>query len=265
MRVAAVQMTSGPDKGRNVEIAGHWIRKAAEEGAQLVALPENFSWMGTDAERPGAAEALNGPTLRHFSALARELSVGLLAGSIVEAGAPDGRFYNCSVLFDERGERIAVYRKIHLFDVEVGDGAVYQESKSIAPGSEIVVGEVLGVKVGLSICYDVRFPELYRRLVSKGATLLTVPSAFTSTTGKDHWEVLLRSRAIENQSYVLAPAQVGRHSEKRVTYGHSMVVDPWGLVIAQASDGEGLAIAEVRSEVLANVRQKIPALGHRRL
>ncbi len=265
MRVAAVQMTSGPDKGRNVEIASHWIRKAAEDGAQLIALPENFSWMGPDAERASAAEGLNGPTLRHFQALARELSVSLLAGSIVEAGAPDGRFYNCSVLFDERGEMVAVYRKIHLFDVEVGDGAVYQESKSIAPGTEVVVGEVFKVRVGLSICYDLRFPELYRRLASLGATLLTVPSAFTLMTGKDHWEVLLRARAIENQSYVLAPAQVGRHSEKRVTYGHSMVVDPWGAVIAQASDGEGLAIADARPEVVAEVRLKIPALSHRRL
>src|SRR5712692_5073405 len=169
MRVAAVQMTSGPNKGRNVEIASHWIRKAAEDGAQLIALPENFSWMGPDAERASAAEALNGPTLRHFQALARELSVSLLAGSIVEAGAPDGRFYNCSVLFDERGEMVAVYRKIHLFDVEVGDGAVYQESKSIAPGTEVVVGEVFKVRVGLSICYDLRFPELYRRHASDGA------------------------------------------------------------------------------------------------
>src|SRR5262249_17492233 len=147
----------------------------------------------------------------------------------------------CSVLFNERGEKVAVYRKIHLFDVDVGDGTTYQESKAIAPGADVVGAEVLGVRVGLSICYDIRFPELYRRLASLGATILTVPSAFTLTTGKDHWEVLLRARAIENQCYVLAPAQVGRHSQKRVTYGHSMVVDPWGVVIAQALDGEGLA------------------------
>src|SRR5215471_10664793 len=265
MRVAAVQMTSTNDKARNVEVASAWIRKAAQAGARLIGLPENFSWMGPDAERATAAEALSGPTLTHFASLARELSVGLLAGSILESGAPNGRFYNCSVLFNERGERVAVYRKIHLFDVEVGDGTVYQESKAIAPGEDIASAGVLGVRVGLSICYDIRFPELYRRLASLGATLLTVPAAFTLTTGKDHWEVLLRARAIENQCYVLAPAQVGRHSQKRVTYGHSMVVDPWGVVISQASDGEGFVMAEVRQDLVAEVRQRIPALGHRRL
>jgi len=265
MRVAAVQMTSTNDKARNVEVASAWIRKAAQAGARLIGLPENFSWMGPDAERAAAAEALSGPTLAHFASLARELSVGLLAGSILESGAPDGRFHNCSVLFDERGEKAAVYRKIHLFDVDVGDGNVYQESKGIAPGAEVVSGEVLGTRVGLSICYDIRFPELYRRLASLGATTLTVPAAFTLATGKDHWEVLLRARAIENQCYVLAPAQVGRHSQKRVSYGHSMVVDPWGVVIAQASDGEGIAVAEVQQELVSQVRKKIPALAHRRL
>jgi len=265
MQVAAVQMTSTNDKARNVEVASAWIRKAARAGAQLIGLPENFSWMGPDAERASAAEALTGPTLTHFASLARELSVGLLAGSILEAGAPDGRFYNCSTLFNDRGEKVAVYRKIHLFDVDVGDATPYQESKAIAPGTEVVSGEVLAARVGLSICYDIRFPELYRRLASLGATILTVPAAFTLTTGKDHWEVLLRARAIENQCYVLAPAQVGRHSQKRVTYGHSMVVDPWGVVISQASDGEGFVMAEVRQDLVAEVRQRIPALGHRRL
>src|SRR6266852_199540 len=265
MLVAAVQMNSGADKARNVDTATRWIRQAAELGAKLVALPEVFNWMGPESERPSAAETLEGPTLSKMASLARELSVTLLAGSILEKGAPGDRLFNTSALFGPDGARLAVYRKIHLFDVDVGDGATYRESAAVAPGTEVVAVACPVARIGLSVCYDLRFPELYRAMAKDGATLITVPSAFTLMTGKDHWEVLLRARAIENQCYVLAPAQVGRHSEKRVTYGHSMVVDPWGAVIAQASDGEGLALAEVRAEVLSEVRLRIPALSHRRL
>src|SRR5216684_1659397 len=185
MRVAGIQMTSGSQRADNLQTAERWIRKAAALGANLVALPENFSWMGPQAEREKAAETLDGPTLGRMAALAKELGLAVLAGSILERGGPGGRFYNTCVLLDEKGQ----------------------------PGSEVVVGRVFGLTVGLSVCYDLRFPELYRRLSSLGATLLVVPSAFTLMTGKDHWEVLLRARAIENLAYVLAPAQHGRHSE----------------------------------------------------
>jgi predicted amidohydrolase len=262
---AAAQMTSGPDKAQNVESATRLIRRAASLGAKLVGLPENFSWMGPDKERAGAAESLDGPTLARMAALARELKITLLAGSIPERGAPGDRFYNTSALFGAGGERLAVYRKIHLFDVDVGDGARYRESESIAPGSEVVTAETEVGRIGMSVCYDLRFPELYRRLASGGATLLTVPSAFTLTTGKDHWEVLLRARAIENQAYVLAPAQFGRHTENRITYGHAMLVDPWGLVIARASDGEGLAVGPLDPSLQARIRSNLPSLTHRRL
>jgi predicted amidohydrolase len=258
-------MTSGADKAANLETARRLVHQAADLGAKLIALPENFSWMGPERERPAAAEPLTGPTLTQMSALAGELSVTLLAGSILETGAPGGRLYNTSVLFDERGKSLAVYRKIHLFDVDIGDGATYRESAAVAPGSEPVVADTPVGRVGLSICYDLRFPELYRRLVSEGAVLLTVPAAFTLMTGKDHWEVLLRARAIENQCYVLAPAQSGQHSERRMTYGHSMLVDPWGLVVSCASDGEGLAVGTVDLELLRKVRRNLPSLSHRRL
>jgi predicted amidohydrolase len=246
MLVAAAQMTSGADKAANLETARRLVHQAADLGAKLIALPENFSWMGPERERPAAAEPLTGPTLTQMSTLAGERSVTLLAGSILETGAPGGRLY-------------------HLFDVDIGDGATYRESAAVAPGSETVVADTPVGRVGLSICYDLRFPELYRRLVSEGAVLLTVPAAFTLMTGKDHWEVLLRARAIENQCYVLAPAQSGQHSERRMTYGHSMLVDPWGLVVSCASDGEGLAVGTVDLELLRKVRRNLPSLSHRRL
>ena len=263
MLIAAAQMTSGPDKAHNLEVATRLIRQAAERGCGLVGLPENFSWMGNEADRPAAAETLEGPTLNRMAELARSLKVSILAGSIAEVGAPGGKFHNTSVLFGKDGSRLAVYRKIHLFDVEIGDGATYRESAAIAPGREVVTAELPFAKIGLSVCYDVRFPELYRRLSSDGATLLAVPAAFTLMTGKDHWEVLLRARAIENLSYVVAPAQEGQHSEKRLTFGHAMVVDPWGLVIARASEGEGLAIANYDPALVIRVRRKLPSLQHR--
>lgn len=261
--IAAVQMTSTADKARNLAVATHWVREAARRGASLVGLPENFAWMGPDTERKAASEPLDGPTLSVMSALARELRIHLLAGSILETG--EKLLHNTSALFAPDGKRIAIYRKIHLFDVEIGDGARYRESEAVAPGTEVISADLGFAKVGLSVCYDLRFPELYRRLSKEGATLLTVPAAFTLMTGKDHWEVLLRARAIENLSYVLAPAQFGRHSEKRQTYGNAMVVDPWGLVIGRASDGEGLALAEYDGEQVARVRASLPSLSHRRL
>jgi predicted amidohydrolase len=264
-RAAVVQMTSGEDRERNLRVAEDLVRRAAHSQAQFVGLPENFSWMGAEKDKSQFVEDLEGSVLRRMSALARELGVYLLAGSIMERGAPDGRAYNTSVLLSAEGKRIAVYRKIHLFDVAIPDGATYHESKTIAPGTEPVVAQTPFGAIGLSVCYDLRFPELYRRLSASGAELLTVPAAFTLHTGKDHWEVLLRARAIENLSYVLAPAQYGRHNEKRVTYGHAMIVDPWGAVIARASDGEGIALADLDPAVLTRARTELPALSHRRL
>jgi predicted amidohydrolase len=265
MRVAAVQMTSGADKAQNLDTATRLIRKAAESGAGFVGVPENFAWMGPEPERDRNAEGLDGPTLARMAGLARELRITLLAGSVLEAGAPGGRLFNTSVLLGPGGERLGVYRKLHLFDVEVGDGQTYRESAAVAPGTEVVVADSPAGKVGLSVCYDLRFPELYREHAKRGAVLLTVPAAFTLMTGKDHWEVLLRARAIENQAYVVAPAQQGKHPKDRLTWGHAMVVDPWGLVVARASEGEGVAMAELDLPYLEKVRRNLPALQHRRL
>jgi predicted amidohydrolase len=264
-RIAAVQMASGADKAANLAAAERLVRQAAERGAVLVGLPENVAWMGPETGRSDAAEPLDGPTLARFAALARTLGIHLLAGSVLETGAPGGRLYNTSVLFGPSGERLAVYRKMHLFDVEVGDGQTYRESAAVAPGTEVVCAETPLGRIGLSVCYDLRFPELYRALSARGAVLLTVPSAFTLMTGKDHWEVLLRARAIENQAYVLAPAQGGRHPGDRMTYGHALIADPWGLVVACASDGEGLAVADLDPGMVERVRTRLPALQHRRL
>jgi deaminated glutathione amidase len=264
-RIAAVQMASGADKPANLATAERLVREAAARGASLVGLPENVAWMGPEAERHAAAEPLEGPTLVRFGALARTLGIHLLAGSVLETGGDGGRLHNTSVLFGPKGERLAVYRKMHLFDVEVGDGQTYRESAAVAPGKDVVTAETALGRIGLSVCYDLRFPELYRALSAQGALLLTVPSAFTLMTGKDHWEVLLRARAIENQAYVLAPAQGGRHPGERLTYGHAMVVDPWGVVVACASEGEGLAVADMDIGLLERVRTRLPALRHRRL
>ncbi|MBX7099752.1 MAG: carbon-nitrogen hydrolase family protein [Myxococcaceae bacterium] len=262
---AAVQMTSGADKALNLATAERLVRRAHTLGARFIGLPENFAWMGPEPERDANAEGLDGPTLSRMAALARELQVTLLAGSVLETGAPGNRLYNTSVLFGPDGARLAAYRKMHLFDVDVGDGQTYRESAAVAPGPGPVVADTALGKVGLSVCYDLRFPELYRALSAQGALLLTVPAAFTLMTGKDHWEVLLRARAIENLCHVLAPAQWGRHPKDRLTYGHAMLVDPWGHVLARASDGEGVAVGPVDLELTARLRKGLPALSHRRL
>ena len=262
---SALQMTSGAEKPDNLATAIRLIRRAHALGARFIGLPENFAWMGPEADRSGAAEALDGPTLTKLAQLARELEVTLLAGSILEQGAPGGRLFNTSVLFGPDGARLGVYRKIHLFDVEVGDGQTYRESAAVAPGTDVVVAAAAFGRVGLSVCYDLRFPELYRRHAAEGATVLTVPAAFTLATGKDHWEVLLRARAIENQAYVLAPAQQGKHPQDRMTWGHAMLIDPWGLVTARASEGEGMALGQIDDQLTAKIRKSLPALTHRRL
>ncbi|MHB1846754.1 MAG: carbon-nitrogen hydrolase family protein [Deltaproteobacteria bacterium] len=266
MPLAAVcQMTSGPDRGKNLDQAKALLMRAASLGATLAALPENFELMASAEEKRAQAEPLEGPTLSALRELARALGLSVLAGSFAELSPVPNRVHNTSCLIDAKGELSAVYRKIHLFDVELGDGATYHESAVVAPGRETVVADSSLGKLGLSICYDLRFPELYRKLSAAGAELLAVPAAFTLATGKDHWEPLLRARAIENQCYALAPAQFGEHPGNRRTYGRSMIVDPWGTVIACCPDGPGVALAEIDLAALARIRQALPALRHRRL
>jgi predicted amidohydrolase len=265
MRVAVVQLTSTDDLGANLAAARRWVGEAAERGAEFVALPENFAYLRREGLPIPCAQGLEGQIVGTLRELAREHRIRILGGSFPEAIPGDARVYNTSVLVGPEGEIEAVYRKIHLFDVDLGEGAAYTESATIAPGKEIVVAQTACGGIGLSICYDVRFPELYRAMATQGARLLCVPSAFTPQTGKDHWEVLLRARAIENQAFVVAPAQCGRHSEERVSHGRSLIVDPWGLILAQAGDRPAVISAECDLEELERVRQRLPALKHRRL
>jgi predicted amidohydrolase len=264
---AVVQLTSTSDVPRNLAMAEELVRRAAGYGATLVATPENTTFLGPHADKVRLAETLDGPACTLFSALAAELHIHLLLGSFNERAALADRCHNTSVLFGPDGHRVAVYRKIHLFDVDVSDELRFRESETIAPGSSVVVAETPLGRIGLSICYDLRFGELYRSLRKEGATWLAIPSAFTLTTGKDHWEALVRARAIENQCVVLAPAQYGRHDDGglRQSWGHSAIVDAWGHVVAQASDGPGIALAEIDLSRIAHVRRSMPVDQHRRL
>lgn len=264
---AAVQLTSTSDEEANWDRAQALVERAAGYGAAFVATPENTNYLGPHEEKVRLAEDLDGPTVRRFAELAARHRIHLLLGSFNERGEAPGRCRNTSVLFGPDGSRLAVYRKIHLFDVDLSDEVRFTESATVEPGSEVVVAPTPWGGLGLSICYDLRFGELYRRLVGAGAVLLAVPSAFTLTTGKDHWEPLVRARAIETQCWVIAPAQVGRHDDGglRESWGHSMIVDPWGHLVAQASDGPGLALAEIDPRRVASVRRSMPVASHRRL
>ena len=262
---AVIQMTSISDKAANLEKAERMIRLAGARGARLVGLPETFNWRGKRAEEAAAAESLEGDTLTAMARLARELEIHLLAGSITEHVTGEERRYNTSVLFAPNGERLAVYRKIHLFDIDLPGRVTVKESEAKMPGSEVVTAATDLGTMGLSVCYDVRFPELYRRLAYAGATIITIPSAFTFPTGEAHWEVLMRARAIENQCYVLAPAQFGTNVHGFSDYGNSMIIDPWGRVLARAADQEGVLVAPVDMEYLARVRRELPSLAHARL
>jgi deaminated glutathione amidase len=264
MRVGAVQLNSTEDTDRNLETADRLVREAASLGAELVALPEKWSVLGTAEQMAAGAEPLDGRCISWARATARELGVDLVAGSIVERVDGRGKDANTSVHVGADGEVRAVYRKLHMFDVEV-EGVVYAESASEEPGDEVVVSELPGgVRLGMSICYDVRFPELYRILAVRGAEVVSVPAAFTLPTTRDHWEVLLRARAIENQCFVIAPNQIGAHPPGNRSGGRSMIVDPWGLVLALAPDLETVIVADLEFDVLRAVRARIPALRHRR-
>ena len=264
MIAAAVQMTSTVDVEANLERAEHWIGQAASLGAELVCLPESFACMLEEGGRNPAAQPLDGPITAFLSAQAQGHGITLAGGTIPELEDGGERIYNTAVVHGPDGDLIGSYRKIHLFDVEL-PGLRLQESKSIAPGDRVVCLETPAGMLGLSVCYDIRFPELYRELSKRGAEVILVPSAFTVPTGSDHWEVLLRARAIENQSFVVAAAQFGSHNKKRRSYGRSMIIDPWGLVLATATDGEGLALARLERQRLEETRTRIPALDHRRL
>jgi deaminated glutathione amidase len=266
MKVAAVQMTSGPDVGANLAEARALLEQAAERGARLAALPENFSFMGLkDADKRAVAEAGgSGPAQDFLAASARELRLWIVGGTVPLRAGPDGRVAAASLVYDADGRRVARYDKIHLFDVDLpGRTESYRESAHVAPGSRGAVIDTPVGRLGLSVCYDVRFPELYRHLSAAGAQLLAVPSAFTGPTGRAHWETLLRARAIENLCYVIAPAQSGFHPSGRETYGDSMIVDFWGRILQRVPRGTGCAVAEVDLARQAGVRETFPALVHR--
>ena len=255
-------MGSSADRGGNLRTAERLVRRAASLGARLIVLPEKWPYIHGPRLLEGA-EPLDGPSIGAARAWARDLGVAIVAGSVVERVDGEGRARNTSVLVGPDGAVAAVYRKIHMFDVDVG-GVSYRESRATAAGDEVVVARALGRVVGMSVCYDLRFPELYRRLADGGAEIIVVPAAFTSVTGRDHWEPLLRARAIENQAFVIAAGQHGRHDDGTESHGRSMVVDPWGVVLAQAPDGEGLAVADLDFARLEDIRARLPALRHRR-
>jgi predicted amidohydrolase len=272
--VAVVQLNSQDDVSVNLARVRHWVGEAARAGAKLVALPENFAFMGEESQKRAIAEDLSvgGSGTRGiiFSALvdiAKTNQVHLVAGGMPEKSSDPERPYNTSVLLSPSGALLGAYRKIHLFDVDLPDGTKLEESRATTAGIATVgpLPQVESVLLGMTVCYDLRFPELYRELASKGARIVTVPAAFTLTTGKDHWHVLLRARAIEEQVFVLAPAQGGKHPRGRMTYGKSLIVDPWGDVLAQCGEGEGFATARLDFSVQDRVRASLPCLSHRRM
>jgi len=266
MRAGVVQMTSTDDVAGNLRAAEALVDEAVAAGAELVALPENFAFLRGEGAPIPCAQGLDGEIVGALRAWARRHRVWLLGGSFPEAAA-DGRVHNTSVLLAPDGDLAAVYRKIHLFDVDLRarGGGVFRESARVAPGADVVVAKTPFGGIGLSICYDVRFPELYRTQSAQGVRFLAVPAAFAVETGRDHWEVLLRARAIENLAFVLAPAQVGRHSAERSSYGRALVVDPWGLVLARAPDRPCAIVADCDLAAQDAARAALPALAHRRL
>jgi deaminated glutathione amidase len=264
MRVAAVQLNSTADFERNLERADRFTRAAAADGAQLVVLPEKWSALGRGEALWAGAQPLDGPAIGWARGIARELGIDLVAGSISERAEGEARLRNTSVHVGPDGEVHATYRKVHMFDVVV-EGTVYRESEHEEPGAELAVSQTAGgVELGLSICYDVRFPELYRILAIRGARVFSVPAAFTVPTTRDHWEVLLRARAIEDQAFVVAANQIGEHEAGLRSGGRSMIVDPWGIVLALAADREGHIVADLDLDAQARIRSELPALANRR-
>lgn len=263
---AAIQMTSKPDLQKNLAEAEELIDLAVRQGAELIGLPENFAFMGRDEERVAQAGEIAVQTEKFLKTMAQRFQVTLLGGGFpVWVEGKTGKAYNTALLVDPNGTEVARYRKVHLFDVDVPDGNTYRESSTVMAGEilpPVYDSEKLG-KIGISICYDIRFPEVYRHLSRQGADVLFIPAAFTAYTGKDHWKVLLQARAIENTCYIIAPAQTGNHYERRYTHGHAAIVDPWGIILADAGEEPGVAIAEIEPLRLKQVRQQMPSLQHR--
>lgn len=258
-----MQLNSNENKDRNLEVASSLVRAAAADGAELIVLPEKFNLLGTEEQMSEGAEVLEGPTLASVSELALELGVWIVAGSIVERLKGEEKLRNTSALLSPDGEVEAVYRKIHMFDVEVA-GVTYRESDTEAPGDEIVVSQAADVPLGMAICYDLRFPEVFRILALRGARVIALPSAFTLHTGKDHWEVLVRARAIEDQVFMVAAGQIGKHPPDHESYGRSMIVDPWGVTLAVAPDEECHIVADLDIAVQDRIREKLPSLANRK-
>ena len=264
MRVAAIQLNATEDTDRNLQTADRLVRDAAVRGAQLAVLPEKWSVLGTRADLAAGGAPLDGPAISWARAIAAELGIDLVAGSVYELQPGAEKGFNTSVHVGPDGAVRAVYRKIHLFDVEI-DGMRYADSSSEDAGDEIVVSQLgSGTKLGMTICYDLRFPELFRILALRGAQVITVPSAFTLPTTRDHWEILVRARAIENQCFVIAPNQIGAHPGGQRSGGRSLIVDPWGLVLAGAGDGETAIVADLDLDAVESIRGRVPTLSRRR-
>ena len=263
---AAVQMTSKPDLYKNLVEAEEAIELAVRQGAELVSLPENFAFLGKESDKVALAEEIARETEQFLKKMAQRFQITILGGGFpVPVKDNANKAYNTAALVTPDGKLAAQYQKVHLFDVDVPDGNTYQESSTVMAGTEIppiYESERLG-KLGISICYDVRFPEFYRYLSRQGADVLFIPAAFTAYTGKDHWQVLLQARAIENTCYIIAPAQTGNHYERRYTHGHAMIIDPWGVILADAGNAPGVVIAEINPDRLQQVRQQMPSLQHR--
>ena len=266
MKAAAIQLNSQPDVEKSLGDAYRFVAEAVDDGATFICLPENFAFLGEERQKFEQAEEIAKAVEAELPDWARRFGIYLLAGGY-PARADDKRIYNRSVLFSPDGSPAKTYDKIHLFDAMVSDSESYRESAHVEGGKpEAVVYESKDLpSIGFSICYDVRFPELYRKLMEQGAVLLTVPAAFTKPTGRAHWELLLRARAIENSAYVIAPAQAGRHGENRFTYGHSMIINPWGEVLADAGEEPGFITAEIDMDEVEEVRRKLPSVHHRRM
>lgn len=266
IRTAAIQLTSTQNREGNLACADRLMTRAVERGAQLLALPENFSFLGREGDKVKYAEELDsGPSVRFLRAFAARYAVVVVGGS-VPLRCPDAtKVTNSCLVIDAAGGVVARYDKMHLFDVEIDRDHTFRESQYVESGTDVVTVELLGHTMGLTICYDLRFPELYRALALQGAEVLFVPSAFTRETGRDHWEVLLRARAIENLCYVVAPAQWGEHGGGRVSFGRTMIIGPWGQVLAQCQDGPGLAVCDLDFDVVATARKRLPSLTHVRM
>lgn len=266
LRLAAIQMCSRQDRDENLERARALLEEAAKQGAQLIALPENFSFLDREGDKLQALEDLDaGPSVRMLREVAATRGVMIVGGSVPLRAADAGKVTNTCLVFNPDGTLAARYDKMHLFDISLDAAHMFKESRYIEAGTEVVTFEAFGHTMGLSICYDLRFPELYRQLTLRGAKVLFIPAAFTMHTGKDHWAALIRARAIENLCYVVAPAQFGRHNERRESYGRTMIVDPWGQILAQAPDREGVVFANIDLDYLDDIRRRLPCLEHARL